>query len=69
MNNSEVQRVGYQQVKTKKMLDILHEFSTTALTEAGHPLVDLSEMWLSFHTSALFEEKLPVLSNNSMKNF
>lgn len=40
MNNSEVQRVGYQQVKTKKMLDILHEFSTTALIEAGHPLVD-----------------------------
>lgn len=40
----EAQRIGYQQVKKKKMLDLLCEFSPTALSTSDHPLVDWSEM-------------------------
>lgn len=40
MINNEAQRIGYQQVKMKKMLDLLRELSPTALSESSHPLVD-----------------------------
>lgn len=44
MINKEAQRIDYQQVKKKKMLDLLCEFSPTTLSTSDHPLVDWSEM-------------------------
>lgn len=56
MINNEGQKIGYQQVKEKKMLDLLCEFTPTALSKSGHPLVDWSEMWFSFHTHLLWRK-------------
>lgn len=49
-----MQRVVCQQVETKKMLAVLHEFSIPALIDTGHPLVEHREIWFSFHASAMF---------------
>lgn len=40
MINNETQKIGYQQVKKMKILDLLHEFSPIVLSKSDHPLVD-----------------------------